>query len=103
MSKVLFREGLGSVLELGDFCEESGRGSAWEEGDDGDLSAGRFDGEAFIRIERVEGVVAALDIDIGGSGQEELCGGRFLEDENGRDGFEGSEETGPIGFGVDGS
>ena len=66
-------------LQPHDLLERGRGGLAGHEGNDHDLAASLLDGSAFVLVESVQSVITAFDIDIGLSGSQEPCSGRFGE------------------------
>lgn len=80
-----------------------GGGKALDAGDNADGSAVAFDEAPFFLMDGVELIVAAFGIDVGPQFVEEGQGTCIREDRDVVDAFEGGQDQGPFGLGVDGA
>ena len=73
------------------------------DGEDLDLGADLLEGGLLLGVEGVDGVVSALDVDMGADGPDELGDALLAEDGDAVDAAEPAEDLGAVALGVDGA
>jgi hypothetical protein len=86
--------------EAGDFFQQGSGGFAGNEGHEDDFATGGFHGAALVLVQRVQGVIAAFDVNIRLRGGEKFRGGGVGEDADAVHALQRGEDGGAIGFGI---